>query len=124
MAPVQLLLSLHQLLLLLREGDVLVQGLLVNVGVFLQLLVSLVQLFEELFLRHVLVLVKGVSRQGAQLPDFLGALLNLLLKDSLLAGHPLQLLAVLLYLVLDLPLTQPAKRSSARVRTSKCHPIY
>ena len=60
-APVQLLLPLHQLLLLLGEGHVLVQGFLVDVRILLQLLVCLVQLFEELLLRHALVLVEGVG---------------------------------------------------------------
>ena len=48
MAPVELLLPLDQLLLLLREVDELVQGLLVDVAVLLQLRVALLQLPEQL----------------------------------------------------------------------------
>lgn len=47
-ATVQLVLPLNQLLLLLREVDKLVQSLLVDVAVFFQLRVALLQLSEEL----------------------------------------------------------------------------
>jgi hypothetical protein len=45
---VQFLLSLDQLLLLIGEVDKLVQSFLVDMAVFLQLSIALVQLFEEL----------------------------------------------------------------------------
>ena len=50
---------------------------------------------------------KFPSREGAKFADFFCALFNLLVEDGLLAGHPLQLLGILVHLVLDLALTQP-----------------
>ena len=47
-----------------------------SVAVLFQLGVGLLQLLEQLFLRHVLVLAKGVRWEGAQVPDLFGALLN------------------------------------------------
>ena len=73
---VQLVFPVHQFLFLLGERDELVEGLLVDVAVLFQLGVGLLQLLEQLFLRHVLVLAEGVGRQGAQVPDLFGALLN------------------------------------------------
>ena len=103
---VELLLSRHELLLLLRERDELVQRLLVDVRVLLQLRVGLFELLEELLGRHGLVLAERVRGEGAEVADLLGALLDLGLEDGLLGGQLLQLLGVLLDLVCHLALAE------------------
>ena len=79
-SPVQLVLAVHQLLLLLAERDELVQGLLVDVRILLQLSVGLLQLLEQLLLRHILVLAEGVCRERAKVTDLFCALLDALRK--------------------------------------------
>lgn len=71
-AAVQLVLPLDELLLLLREVDKLVQGLLVDVAVLLQLRVALLQLPEQLLPNtHICILTLGHhTSKSLQRPGF------------------------------------------------------
>ena len=111
-SPIEFLFPPHELLLLLREGDELIQSLLVDVRVLLQFVVGPFQLLEQLLLRLGFVLAEGVGGERAEFPDLLGALLDLVLVDGLLRRHLLQLLRVLLDLLRDLAFSQPRMERS------------
>ena len=81
MRAVELLLSLHELLLLVGEVDELVEGLLVDVTVLLELLVTVVELLKQLLYTQVLVLLESITGKGTQLTDLPHALVFLLRRN-------------------------------------------